>query len=404
MPALQALIYLKGVCSALAYAHHNGVVHCDIKPGNVMIDRGGNIYLTDFGIARHAESTTTTMAGAGSPGYMAPEQIRGLPVTPQTDVYALGVMLYEMLTGRRPFTGSESGTDSASNATAAERVRYAHLSLPPPDPRSLDPAIPDELADLVLCALKKDPLGRYQSALQMFETACAVMGVQPQQVPDRVDPPKDTRTQRIDVPSGVTGSQKRSRLPAWAIVAGIGGMLAVCALGFGFLVGGGLPAAWQPAAVPFLNAETQPPSTTDPSHQLPTVLEATPAVAVTEPPAWTIPPSQTALPTHTDYPTPTPQPTYTQPPTVTPTITLSPTPAELFIQLQNTKWQHADIWLNGAKVSPRCQGGTTCKYKIKNLGAISVKYCLIPEVEGAPRICNTFTATVNSSGDLVKIQ
>ena len=72
----EALVYLKAVCSALGYAHNFGVVHCDIKPGNVMIDQGGNIYLTDFGIARHAESTSTTFGGAGTPSYMAPEQIR----------------------------------------------------------------------------------------------------------------------------------------------------------------------------------------------------------------------------------------------------------------------------------------------------------------------------------------
>ncbi len=119
-------IYLKALCAALGYAHANGMVHCDVKPGTVMIDQGGNVYLTDFGIARHSDSTTTTLATVGTAAYMAPEQIRGEPVSPATDIYALGVMLYEMLTGQRPFKGDEKGTDS-SGATANERIRYAHL-------------------------------------------------------------------------------------------------------------------------------------------------------------------------------------------------------------------------------------------------------------------------------------
>ena len=81
LPIQEALIYLKALSSAIGYAHVNGVVHCDVKPGNILVDQTGNIYLTDFGIARHAESTTTTMATAGTVAYMAPEQIRGEEVS-----------------------------------------------------------------------------------------------------------------------------------------------------------------------------------------------------------------------------------------------------------------------------------------------------------------------------------
>ena len=152
----QALRYLRALCAALGYAHLHGVVHCDVKPGNVMQDRGGNIYLTDFGIARHSESTTTTLATAGTTAYMAPEQIRGEPVTAAADIYALGVMLFEMLTGQRPFHGSDSGSDS-TGATATERIRYAHLHMPPPNPCSVNPALSEELAIVILKALSKDP-------------------------------------------------------------------------------------------------------------------------------------------------------------------------------------------------------------------------------------------------------
>jgi serine/threonine protein kinase/formylglycine-generating enzyme required for sulfatase activity len=187
LPIEEALIYLKALGAALGYAHANGVIHCDVKPGNVMIDRGGNIYLTDFGIARHAESTTTTMAGAGTPHYMAPEQIRGDTVTSATDVYALGVVLFEMLTGQRPFKGTESGTEKGG-ATVAERVRYAHQHLPPPDPHSVNPEIPEGLAQVALRALEKEPARRYQSTQEMLAAACAASGIAEETVPERIAP------------------------------------------------------------------------------------------------------------------------------------------------------------------------------------------------------------------------
>jgi serine/threonine-protein kinase len=87
MEVREALPYLKALCAALGYAHSYRVVHCDVKPGNVLIDHGGIVFLTDFGIARNAESTTTTMGAAGTAAYMAPEQIRGEAVSPATDVF-----------------------------------------------------------------------------------------------------------------------------------------------------------------------------------------------------------------------------------------------------------------------------------------------------------------------------
>jgi serine/threonine protein kinase len=187
IPVLVMLSYLKALCAALGYAHSFGVVHCDVKPGNVMIDRGGNILLMDFGIARHAESTTTTLAGAGAPAYMAPEQIRGEAVTAATDIYALGVLLFEMLTGVRPFRGSESNTESGGT-TASERIRYGHLHLPPPDPLSINPAIPMALAKVVLKCLAKHPEDRFQSTRELYKAACQSVGVVPEQVPDCVNP------------------------------------------------------------------------------------------------------------------------------------------------------------------------------------------------------------------------
>jgi serine/threonine-protein kinase len=171
----ESLIYLKAMCAALGYAHSCHVVHCDVKPGNIMIDQGGDIYLTDFGVARHSNSDITTMGTFGTPAYMAPEQILGHPVTPATDVYALGVMLFEMLTGQRPFRGDNEGTDK-SGETVQERIRHGHLNLPPPDPRSINSSISVPLSMVVLQALSKDPTQRYHSTESFFDAVCGAVG------------------------------------------------------------------------------------------------------------------------------------------------------------------------------------------------------------------------------------
>lgn len=182
----ETIIYLKAICSALGYAHANGVVHCDVKPANVMVDNGGSIYLADFGIARHSDSTTTTMTGAGTPAYMAPEQILSKSVSQATDVYAIGVMLYEMLTGQRPFKGNEKGTENAG-ATANERIRYGHINLDPPNPKMINPSINPKLADVTLKALAKEPANRFQTCQELFNEICSAIGVFQIDIPDRID-------------------------------------------------------------------------------------------------------------------------------------------------------------------------------------------------------------------------
>lgn len=180
-----SLIYLKALSAALGYSHTQNVVHCDVKPGNVLVDEGGNIYLTDFGIARHAGSTTTTIGIAGAPAYMAPEQIRGQPVTPATDVYATGVMLFEMLTGKRPFLGDERETEKVGGTTG-ERIRYAQLTLPPPNPRHINPSISEAFSQVILKALEKDPRQRFTRMGEILFAASSAAGVSPTNIPDRV--------------------------------------------------------------------------------------------------------------------------------------------------------------------------------------------------------------------------
>lgn len=185
LPLKDVLTYLKAICSALGYAHVNGVIHCDVKPGNILIDQGGGVYLTDFGVARHSDSDATTLGMAGTPAYMAPEQILDKPVTPSTDVYALGVMLFEMVTGQRPFRGG-STESSKSGVTIHERVRYEHLHLSPSDPHAINSSISSKLSDVILKALNKEQLQRYPSTKALFVAVCDAVDILPSDVADRV--------------------------------------------------------------------------------------------------------------------------------------------------------------------------------------------------------------------------
>ncbi len=149
-PFNQVVKIIEQVASALGYAHGRGVVHRDIKPGNIMLTADGQAILTDFGIAKMLaaeDRMTQTGMGIGTPAYMAPEQARGLPdVGPPADVYSLGIVLYEMLTGRVPF--------SADTPLA---VMLKVVSDPLPPPRDFSPDIPDVLQGVVLKATASLP-------------------------------------------------------------------------------------------------------------------------------------------------------------------------------------------------------------------------------------------------------
>jgi serine/threonine protein kinase len=212
----ETLVILKSISAALGFAHEHGVVHCDVKPANVMIDRGGSIYLGDFGIARHADSTITTMlGGAGTLPYMAPEQIKLERVSAATDIYSLGVLTYEILTGKRPFLGDEDSTRHVGN-DKNERIRFAHLNLQPPDPSSVNPAISRELSTVLLKALEKDPNARFDRCWDFFEAVCNAVGCNPNYVPDRIDIPKSNGT---PVPPPISITRKSN--PIYFIVGSV---------------------------------------------------------------------------------------------------------------------------------------------------------------------------------------
>ena len=146
------------VAQGLAYAHQHGVVHRDVKPANIMILRNGMAKITDFGIARMRMAGVRTQTGIvlGSPRYMAPEQVAGKRAEPRSDVFSLGVILYEMLTGNPPFTGDD-----------VTSIMFQILNLVPPPPSTINPAIPGVLDFIVAKALAKPSGDRYPDAAEL---------------------------------------------------------------------------------------------------------------------------------------------------------------------------------------------------------------------------------------------
>jgi serine/threonine protein kinase len=168
LPLGRVLEVMRPVCSALHFAHRQGLIHCDIKPSNIMTHNNGTILIADFGLAHMTEAaaTSTLLLGGGTFGYMAPEQARGEKPTAQTDIYALGIVLFEMLTGgERPFTGEASG----HAGTARENVLWEQLNLAAPSPRRWNPDIGDELVQIVQTCLSATPAGRYTSTLELLD-------------------------------------------------------------------------------------------------------------------------------------------------------------------------------------------------------------------------------------------
>jgi serine/threonine-protein kinase len=155
-----AVTIAEAIARGLEAAHRVGLVHRDIKPQNIMVSTDGQVQITDFGIAKSHLSTATTQTGItfGTADYIAPEQAQGLQATPRSDIYALGITLFEMLTGRLPFTG-----DSAIS------VAMQHVNTPPPLPSQYNPQIPQHLEAIILQTIAKDPTQRPASALELAE-------------------------------------------------------------------------------------------------------------------------------------------------------------------------------------------------------------------------------------------
>ncbi|MDH4197486.1 MAG: protein kinase, partial [Candidatus Aminicenantes bacterium] len=165
LPIGKAVSIARQVCEGLVEAHRMGVVHRDLKSGNIMIDKEGNARIMDFGIARslHTESATADGSIVGTPEYMSPEQVDGRAVDERTDIYALGVILYEMVTGRVPFGGDTPLS-----------IAFKHKTDKPPAPRETNPAVPPELDALILKCLEKDKADRYQTTVELAAELAAI--------------------------------------------------------------------------------------------------------------------------------------------------------------------------------------------------------------------------------------
>ncbi|MDD2720013.1 MAG: serine/threonine-protein kinase [Gallionella sp.] len=170
MPVEQVLDIVAQVASGLAYAHEHGIVHRDIKPSNIMVIRDGLVKITDFGIARMASSAVRTQTGMvlGSPKYMSPEQVLGKDIDQRSDIFSLGVMLYEMLTREAPFSGE--------NVNA---IMYQTLNAIPKSPSQLNSGVPEMLNFIVAKALAKERDDRYQNAKDLASDLRACREVLP---------------------------------------------------------------------------------------------------------------------------------------------------------------------------------------------------------------------------------
>lgn len=205
LPIEKSISITKQICEGISEAHRLGVVHRDLKSNNIMIDKEGNVRIMDFGIARSLEAKSITGAGVmiGTPEYMSPEQVEGKEVDQRSDIYSLGVVLYEMVTGRVPFEGDTPFT-----------IGMKHKGETPKNPMELNTQISDDLNRLILICLEKDKEKRYQSAAEVrTELESIEKGIP---TAEKVVPKRKPLTSReITVTFGI----KKLLIPVLAILA-----------------------------------------------------------------------------------------------------------------------------------------------------------------------------------------
>jgi serine/threonine protein kinase len=250
------------VGDVLAHAHSLGIVHRDLKPENVLVRpglRGVHVKVVDFGIARLlGDPGSSTQVGpmAGTPGYMAPEQVQSRPVDGRADIYALGLLLFQLVTGRHPFSEARSLTE----------IMFAQVSKPVPRlaEEGLGIGLPAALDDVIQRATRKDPNERYQRMEEMVHalaplTRTPVVG-------------NDARFEKTGMPQAPDSPLRRRRAPLWIILGGVMVAVGVGALGTGKLLGSSPPAGVEPPPTP--RGPSPPPPPPPPSEPAPRPLDA----------------------------------------------------------------------------------------------------------------------------------
>jgi serine/threonine-protein kinase len=345
LPLQSTTRILDQVASALDYAHELGIIHRDLKPQNVLLDGRGNAHLTDFGIAKIMSATALTQSGVamGTPSYMAPEQWQGLPLDGRADVYALGVMLFEMLTGQLPFS-----------AETPFSLMHKHVSEQPPPIRSLRSDLPSSVESVLIRALAKNRDQRYASAGELAANAkAAITGTAPisSEPPPPSDYPTLVETPPDEVRAAITArraaeaaaatveaaeNKGRAVLPAWAIV-GIG-ILVLLLAGVGLLASGIFNSATTTPVPSALPVSTTAVAAAGTGTTIPANATISAPTTTNVQPTLTIPPPTTAVPlvasatATTQGPTATTAPTTALPPTTivptAPTATTAATATE----------------------------------------------------------------------------
>ncbi len=307
---------MRDVLQGLQAIHEAGIVHRDVKPQNVLVDPNGTGKISDFGIARGARDSGLTDTGMalGTAAYMAPEQARAGDVVPESDLYAAGVILFEMLTGRLPFPGENP-----------LQVMYQHVNEQPPDPRELNPSIPNGLALVIMKAMAKEPEDRFSTASEMLaameqppssDEATRIMAAAAASQ-TRVMPGQTAANQgggRRPPPRRPRRKPKQS--PRWPIFLVAGMLILFAIIGIWYLATRESVVPDDPTPTPIVTVTVEPTETPEPT--------ATPVPDATATPVPTPEPTPTATPEPTPEPTPSPEPTPTLEPDPEPTPTPDP--------------------------------------------------------------------------------
>jgi eukaryotic-like serine/threonine-protein kinase len=285
-PPERAVGIAADVCNALAAAHARGLIHRDVKPANVMLTPDGAVKVMDFGIARATTSATITQTQAviGTAQYISPEQVEGREVDARGDLYSLGCLLYELLTGRVPFSGD-----------SPVAIAYRHVREDPTPPRQLNPRIPAAVEAVTLRAMAKNPDERYQTAAEfradleraltgrpLAALAAPAGGFDEPAALTRAMPPYASQPAgRLDKPSaGAHAARSRHPGRVAAIVVGLVTVM-LAAVAFAVVARNARPDAAEPNALPTLSTTLAPPSTLPPTTAPPTTAPPTTAQQTT---------------------------------------------------------------------------------------------------------------------------